>query len=162
MSITRFSLGASSATTTARFSRRAVAIAAVLATLVTGTILGTSQPAYAKDYPTWDDVAAARNNESAAKNQIAAIEAALVQLEADVKRTQEDAEKKGAIWGELDSKFQAAATRASNLLAQAEAADAAATQSEQRAGQMAAQLVRAGGGDVTANLLANAGNADSL
>lgn len=161
MSKTRFGQGALSAATGAR-PRRLVAIAAVLATLVTGTILGSTPPAFAKDYPTWDDVAAVRNDEAATKNQIAAIEALLGQLEAEVKRTQEDAQKKGEIWGAADSKFQAASARAANLLEQAEAADAAATQSEQRAGQMAAQLVRAGGGDVTANLLANSGNADSL
>lgn len=141
---------------------RLLAMTAVLAVLVSGAIMGSSQPAWAKDYPTWDDVAAVRNDEAATKNQIAAIEALLGQLQADVERTQKDAEVKGAIWGEADTKFQAAATRAANLLEQAEAADAAATQSEQRAGQMAAQLVRAGGGDVTASLLANAGDADSL
>ena len=141
---------------------RLLAMTAVLAVLVSGAIMGSSQPAWAKDYPTWDDVAAVRNDEAATKNQIAAIEALLGQLQADVERTQKDAEVKGAIWGEADTKFQAAATRAANLLEQAEAADAAATQSEQRAGQMAAQLVRAGGGDVTASLLSNAGDADSL
>src|SRR6187402_1382984 len=67
--------------------------------------------AYAADYPTWDDVANARNNEAAAQNQIAAIEALIRQLEDNAKRAQEDAVAKGARWGELDSLYQAAAGR---------------------------------------------------
>ena len=135
---------------------------ALVGALVAGTIVGPIQPAWAKDYPTWDDVAAVRNDEAATKNQIAAIEAMLGQLQAEVARTQADAEAKGAIWGEADSKFQAAATRANNLQAQADEADAQATASEQRAGQMAAQLVRAAGGDVTTSLLTGAGDPDDL
>ncbi len=159
---TRYSRGAAVTTGFRLRGSRLVAMAAVLATLVAGTVIGANQPAWAKDYPTWDDVAAVRNDEAAAQNQIAAIEALLGQLQADVTRTQADAQAKGAIWGEADTKFQAAATRAANLLEQAETANKAALESEQRAGQMAAQLVRAGGGDVTANLLTNSSDADGL
>jgi murein DD-endopeptidase MepM/ murein hydrolase activator NlpD len=159
---TRYSRGAAVTTGFRLRGSRLVAMAAVLATLVAGTVIGANQPAWAKDYPTWDDVAAVRNDEAAAQNQIAAIEALLGQLQADVARTQADAQAKGAIWGEADTKFQAAAARAANLLEQAETANQAALESEQRAGQMAAQLVRAGGGDVTANLLTNSGDADGL
>lgn len=141
---------------------RILAALALAATLVAGTIMGAIPPAWAKDYPTWDDVAAVRNDEAATQNQIAAIEALLGQLQSEVTRTQADAEAKGALWGEADTKYQAAATRAANLQAQADDADAKATVSEQRAGQMAAQLVRAGGGDVTTSLLTGAGDPDDL
>jgi murein DD-endopeptidase MepM/ murein hydrolase activator NlpD len=139
-----------------------VALAAILATFVAGTMLGTAGPAWAEDYPTWNDVANARNNEAATAAQIRQIEGLLAGLQAEAERTQKDAELKGALWGEADTKFQAAASRALTLQEQADAANAIALVSEQRAGQMAAQLVRSGGSDLTATLLANSGDADSL
>lgn len=147
------------ATTTGR--SRLVATLAVLATFVAGTIIGSS-PAYAEDYPTWADVAAVRNDEAATANQIRQIEGMLAGLQAEAARTQADAEAKGIIWGIADSKFQEAAYRADNLQEQADAAAAAAVASGQRAGQWAAQLARSGGGDITADLFANSGDADDL
>ena len=142
---------------------RLVAIAAALAVLVTGSIVGGAlQPAWATDYPTWGDVAAVRNDEAATKNQIAAIEGLLAGLEAEAKRTQAEAEAKGVIWQAADLKFQIAADRAQTLQGQADAASAKATASEQKAGQWAAQLARSGGGDMTANLFTASGNADNL
>lgn len=143
------------------YGRSLVALAAIFATFVAGTLLGTAGPAWAEDYPTWNDVAAVRNDEAATKAQIAKIEGLLAGLQAEAERTQKDAELKGAIWGEADTKFQAAAARALNLQEQADAANAVAQQSEQRAGQMAAQLARTGGGDLTATLFSS-GDADSL
>jgi murein DD-endopeptidase MepM/ murein hydrolase activator NlpD len=140
-----------------------VAITAALATLVAGTILGfTRDAAWATDYPTWSDVAEVRNDEAATKAKIAQIEGMLAGLKAEAARTQADAEAKGLIWQEADLLFQEAAFKAANLQEQADAANKVATESEQRAGQWAAQLVRSGGGDLTANLLANAGDADDL
>jgi murein DD-endopeptidase MepM/ murein hydrolase activator NlpD len=86
----------------------------------------------------------------------------LAGLKAEAARTQADAEAKGLIWQEADLLFQEAAFKAANLQEQADAANEVATESEQRAGQWAAQLVRSGGGDLTANLLANSGDADDL
>lgn len=140
-----------------------VAITAALATLVAGTILGfTHDPAWAIDYPTWSDVAEVRNDEAATKAKIAQIEGMLAGLKAEAARTQAEAEAKGIIWQKADQLFQEAAFKAANLQEQADAANQVATESEQRAGQWAAQLVRSGGGDFTANLLANAGDADDL
>ena len=121
------------------------------------------ESASAADYPTWDDVANARSNEAAAQSQITAIEALIRQLEDNAKRAQEDATAKGAKWGELDSLYQAAAGRAQTLLDQADAAAITADDSARRAGQMAAQIARAGGGtDLTATLFTDSANADSL
>ncbi len=144
-----------------RARNRVVATLAVFGMLVTGTLVG-SAPAYATDYPTWSDVAAVRNDEAATQNAIAQIESMLAGLQAEAERTQADAEAKGVIWAIADTKFQEAAYRASNLQEQADAASVAATASGQRAGQWAAQLARTGGGDITADLFANGGNADDL
>jgi len=142
---------------------RLVGFLAVLATLITGSIVGgTSQPAWAADYPTWGDVAAVRNDQAAAQNQIAVIQSLLDGLTAEATRTQADAQAKGVVWQAADLKFQEAADRATTLQGQADAASAKATASEQKAGQWAAQLARSGGGDMTANLFTNSGDADNL
>ena len=142
---------------------RLFAFLAVTALLATSDLATRpTQSASAVDYPTWDDVAAARNNEAAATSQIAAIEALIGQLTAESERAQADAIAKGARWGELDSRYQAAAGKAQTLLNQAEAAKLAAADSGQRAGQMAAQLARAGGSDITATLIAGTEDPDSL
>ena len=77
-------------------------------------------------------------------------------------RTQKDSQAKGEVWRAADDKFQVAAAKAQNLQDQADAANVVAKGSEQRAGQLAAQLMRGNGGDLTATLLANSGKADNL
>jgi murein DD-endopeptidase MepM/ murein hydrolase activator NlpD len=145
-----------------RYGRhRLVAIAAILGMVTAGAIVGANA-AWAADYPSWSDVAAARNNEAATKAAVAQIESLLAGLQAEAARTQAEAQAKGEIWAVADQKFQEAAFKAQNLQDQADAANAIATASEQRAGQMAAQLMRSGGGDITATLFANTGNADNL
>ncbi|TAL43925.1 MAG: M23 family peptidase [Salinibacterium sp.] len=131
--------------------------------LLSGTIIaGFSQAAWADTYPSWSDVAKARHDEAATRAAIHHIESLLAGLRSEVQRTQADAEAKGAAWGVADAKFQEAAQKASELQNQADAANKTATESEQRAGQMAAQLMRSGGGDLTTTLFVNAGHADSL
>jgi len=139
---------------------RLAAIGAALALLFTLGVAG-SAPSWADDYATWDQVNAARNDVAQAEALIRKIEAQLAALQAEAARTQADAEAKGTIWQQAEERFQAAAARAATLQEQADAANATASASEQRAGQMAAQLVRVGGGDISANLLVS-GDADNL
>lgn len=150
---------------TTRFRRgaagRLIAIAVAAGIAVTGTTFATA-PAFAVDYPSWDDVENARNNEAATAAAVAQINALISTLTTQAEATQKDAEAKATIWQEADNKFQAANAKAEKLQAQADAANAKAAASEQRAGQIAAQLMRAGGGDTTVNLLLNSKDADDL
>jgi murein DD-endopeptidase MepM/ murein hydrolase activator NlpD len=139
-------------------TNRVLALLAVLGALVTASIAWT--PAYAADYPSWDEVNQARNDEATAQALVNQIEAALVALQAEAARTQADAEAKGLAYQEADQAFQEQAAEAANLQQQADAANALAEQSAQQAGQLAAQLVR--GGDPTVNLLVNTGSAEDL
>lgn len=149
-------------TITQRSTRnRVTAVVAALCLAVTATTI-SAQTASAADYPSWQDVANARDNQAATAVAVDQIKSLLAQLEADAVRTQADAEAKGTVWQDAESKFAAAAARATTLQEQADASNTKAAASEQRAGQMAAQLVRNGGGDLTTNLLLNAGNADNL
>ena len=158
MSNTRFRRGATGSRSRIN---GVVALIAALVVAIAGTTIATS-PAWADDYPTWADVSAARNNEAATAAAVAQIQGLLSGLQAEAERTQKDAEAKATIWQEADNKFQAANARAATLQEQADAASAKASASEQRAGQMAAQLMRVGGGDVATNLLMNSGDADNL
>jgi murein DD-endopeptidase MepM/ murein hydrolase activator NlpD len=145
-----------------RSRRRLVAAAIVSGMLTTGGIVAGSSAAWAVDYPSWTDVANARNNEAATKAAVDQIQGLLAELKAEADRTQADSQAKGEIWRQADDKFQVAAAKAQNLQDQADAANAVAKASEQRAGQLAAQLLRGNGGDLTATLLANSGKADNL
>ncbi|CAN5321771.1 hypothetical protein BH11ACT4_BH11ACT4_17380 [soil metagenome] len=136
--------------------------AVVVSLLASGGLIAGSGAAWAVDYPSWTDVANARNNEAATKAAVDQIQGLLAGLQADADRTQAEAQAKGETWRQADDKFQVAAAKAQNLQDQADAANAVAKGSEQRAGQLAAQLMRGNGGDLTATLLANSGKADNL
>jgi murein DD-endopeptidase MepM/ murein hydrolase activator NlpD len=142
---------------------RVIAVFAVLAAIVSGVGVANPTIAYAVEYPTWADVAAARKDEASAKAQIQQIKALLVSLRADAERTSRDAQVKGEAWSIADQKFQEAAYRAGELQKQADAARLVAEESERKASLIAAHSAKsADGANVTVNLLAQAGQADSL
>lgn len=143
-----------------RLRYRAAALAVALGLAIMGTTI--MAPAYATDYPSWDDVENARNDEAAKAAAVDQINALISTLTAEAERTQKDAEAKATIWQEADNKFQAANAKANALQKQADAASAKAAGSAQRAGQIVAQLMRGGGGDNTMNLLLNSKDADDL
>ena len=137
---------------------RALAIIAVIGAVVTASIAWS--PAYADEYPTWDEVNAARNDVAAAEALVKQIEAALIVLQAEAARTQADAEAKGTVYQEADQAYQEQVLETANLQGQADAANALAEQSSQQAGQLAAQLMR--DGDLTVNLLVGTGSTEDL
>lgn len=161
MGTTRIRRGAGS-TTLRSIGYRLLAAAAAIALAVTATTIATERPAFAQDYPTWADLQAARNNEAATAAAIRQIEGLLAGLTAEANRTAADADAKSNVWMEADQKFQAAAARTDTLQAQADAATTLAAASKQRAGQIAAQLVRGGGQDITTSLLMSTGTGDDL
>lgn len=140
---------------------RLAAVAAALTLAVTTGILGSTPPAWADDYPTWDEVSSARNDVAQAEALIQRIESQLAALQAEAERTRVESEAKGLIAQQAEEKFQAAAARADTLQEQADAANATADASEQRAGQMAAQLARTTGEDFSASLFVS-GDPDDL
>lgn len=147
-----------------RRPRRISAIVAIVAVLVTGSVVGqpSAPPASAADYPSWQDVLASRANESAKKTEIARLEALLKQLEAEVVATQAAAEEKGAIYFEAQLAYDEAAFKADRLQAQANEAQAAADVSLRQAGQIAARSQRVGGADLTATLFFSESGAGDL
>mgnify|MGYP001807042716 CR=1 FL=1 len=133
----------------------AIVVVASLAMLPVGE-------AHATEYPTWDDVAAARNDEAATQARIVEIQNLLAGLQAEANRAAAESEAKAALWEAADTRFQEAVSKAKTLQNQADLANTKAAASRQRAGQMAAQLMRVGATDTTMQLLLNPSNADGL
>lgn len=145
---------------TSRGVAAGVAIALALTLGVAPTL--EASPAWAVEYPTWDELASARQSEASAQSAISQIRALLASLQAAADAARAEEEAKGALWREADDKFQAAAQETIALQTQADEANAAATESGVRASQMAAQLAR-GGENVTVTLLTSTGgDADNL
>jgi len=163
MNVIHASRGTASKLTLRALGFRVIGFTAVLS-LVVGVALysSSSQAAFAEEYPTWSDVTEARNNEAATKKVVARIKTALIQLESNSAAAQKDAEDKGTIWQDADTKYQAKSAQTATLQEQADAATVEADEAEKRIGELAARLVRGGSGDVTTNLLANSQDADAL
>lgn len=154
----------STATTRAPRIRHLLAVVAAVAVLVTGGIVGEPRPqvAVAQDYPSWDDVLGARNNEAAKAAEVTRLEGILVQLESDAKAKEAVAKKKGEEYFVAQQAYDEKAFSAQQLQAQADAALIAAEASMLQAGQLAARTQRAGGSDITTTLLFGEANTDNL
>jgi murein DD-endopeptidase MepM/ murein hydrolase activator NlpD len=136
-------------------SSRVWALLVVLALAVSGTILGTANDAWAKDYPSWSQVEKARKSEAAKKAQIAKLEALLKQLEVTVAKTQAVAQEKGELFYEAQLAYDEAAYKAEQLQTQADEAQLIADSSIRQAGQIIARTQRAGGQNVPVQLFFN-------
>jgi murein DD-endopeptidase MepM/ murein hydrolase activator NlpD len=116
------------------------------------TLASPISPAMAIDYPSWEDLQAAKSNTAAAANQVTEIQNAIAGLQAEVARTQAEAEARGLELQVAQEKFDDASLRASDLQAQADASKTQADAATRQAGQLAAQLYRTGGTDLSVNL----------
>ena len=142
---------------------RILAVAAIFAVAISGSVVGQpTQPAWAVDYPSWQDVEAARGNEAAKVGEIDRIHTLLAQLSQQVIDTQAIAVQKGEEYNAAQQAYDEAAYKAQQLQLQADEAQATAAESKTQAGQLAARLVRQGGGDVSASLFFDSGSADDL
>ncbi|KQO97531.1 hypothetical protein ASF30_13970 [Leifsonia sp. Leaf264] len=129
---------------------RLAAIAVVIALAMTG---GIASPASADEYPTWEDLQKAKSNTSAAADKVAQITDLIEQLKVQVAETQAEAEKRGTELQVAQDAYDDAVRKAAEIQAQADASQKKADEATAQAGQLAAQLYRTGGTDLTANLM---------
>jgi murein DD-endopeptidase MepM/ murein hydrolase activator NlpD len=115
--------------------------------------------AQAATYPTWEELQAAKANTAAAAAAVQQVTALIAQLETNVAVTRAEAELRTDELFVAQQKFDDAVLRADQIQGQADASAAEAVAAERNAGQVAAQLYRAGTGDVGVNLFLDAGNA---
>jgi murein DD-endopeptidase MepM/ murein hydrolase activator NlpD len=111
---------------------------------------------------TWDQVAAAQASVAATKALANEIKAQVAALQTSVKKAQDEADAKGAVYAKAQDAYDAQEFIAQKLQAQADAAQKEADAAQKTAAELLAQASKSGGtGDLTASLLGNAGSADS-
>ncbi|MEK9599839.1 MAG: M23 family metallopeptidase [Pontimonas sp.] len=148
----------------ARTSRRFwPAIASLGAAVLVVTLgLPASSPAYADEYPTWEEVQEARKDVAAAEAKVKEIMALLERLEVEAAQAEEEAARLGEIYYEALYELDEATFQQAQLQSQADAAAAVAEESRLKAGQFVAELARVGGGDLTATLFISGEDANQL
>lgn len=110
-------------------------------------------PAAAEDYPTWDQVQAAKADVATREAEATRITAFVDELEAEAGRLGDAAVEAAAVSAAAEAARSDAEERAATLRAQADAATAEAAASAARLGRVGAVLARSGGADVTLRLL---------
>ncbi len=133
-----------------------VAVGALVATLMAGS------PAAATDYPSWNDVIAAKSNEEAKSAQISELQGLISGLQAEVDAAEAVADQ---AW-QADQAAQQALTdgtrKADELRAGAEAAATRSAESNKRAAALAGQFARSAGNDLTSRLMVSGDGSDDL
>ncbi|MBN9215344.1 MAG: peptidase M23 [Microbacterium sp. SCN 70-200] len=125
---------------------------------------GLGSAAFAADYPSWDDVQRAKNNESAKAAEVTRIEGLIADLQADVAAKQAEAERLAGEYAAAQEAYETAAADAASLQDQANAEDARAKETAEKLGRLAAQQYRTGGDDAALELFfsGSAATADDL
>ncbi|TFB75961.1 cell wall-binding protein [Cryobacterium glaciale] len=116
------------------------------------TLVSPAAPASAVDYPSWQDLQNAKANTASAAAQVTAIENLIAGLQVQVQETQAAAEKSANELEVAQQEFDDATRRAEDIQTQADASKATADAATKQAGQLAAQLYRTGGTDLSVNL----------
>jgi cell wall-associated NlpC family hydrolase len=142
--------------------RRPVRALSVVATVALLAAFGTSAAHADPVYPSWQDVENARGDAAATSAQVARIQGLIDDLESAATAISVDALKKGELYNQARDELDATDAKATALEKHADDAAALAAQSAARAGQLISELVRTGGGNLTVQLLVDAGDADDL
>ncbi|GGI41200.1 hypothetical protein GCM10010988_32900 [Cnuibacter physcomitrellae] len=123
------------------------------ASIVAVDVLRGETGARAVDYPSWEDVLAARGNEAAKSAEVTRIQGLIAQLQDEVAAAQALAIQRADEYSAAQDAYDTGVFRAGELSTQAEEARATAEASNRQAGLLISQFVRTGGGDITVNLL---------
>lgn len=145
--------------------RSAIALGAAGVVALGVTAAPHLPPAYATDYPSWGDVQRALNNQTAKATEVSRIRNLIAGLKADVAAKQAAAAQASREYFAAQQAFFDAAQRADDLQSQADSQAKTAKDAAGKAGKVAAELYRNGGGDSAALQLflsGSAANADDL
>ncbi|WP_440710237.1 peptidoglycan DD-metalloendopeptidase family protein [Herbiconiux sp. YIM B11900] len=141
--------------------RFAAAMALAAGILAVDVFRGT-EGASAADYPSWEDVLAARASESTKQAEVTRIQGLIAGLEAEVVAAQALAVQRADEHSAAQAAYDSAAFRADELAAQAVEAASRAEASNAQAGMLITQFTRAGGADLTLNLIVAGDDSDDL
>jgi murein DD-endopeptidase MepM/ murein hydrolase activator NlpD len=119
-------------------------------------------PAYADEYPTWEEVQEARKDVAKAEAKIKEIMALLEKLEVQAAQAEEEAARLGEIYYVALEELDEATFQQQQLQAQADDAELISAESRLKAGQFIAELSRIGGADLGATLFVSGDDATQL
>lgn len=140
-------------------SRTIALVAGAALALTLGVPTAVAAPA--ADFPSWADVQAAKRDEASARAQLKALNASIASAQADVDRTQAEAERRGTDFAEAQQAFDVQSVIAATVKEQAQTAQADADKARLESTQLIANLAKqGGGGDLTTGLLGDTGGAD--
>jgi septal ring factor EnvC (AmiA/AmiB activator) len=142
-----------------RFLGALATVTVLVAAPLTGAAAG---PLRTADYPSWDDVQAAKQNEASAQAEADRISGLLDELEATAVTLSNEALKRGEEYLLATYNRDAAQTSADDLETRATEAAATAESTKRQVGQIAAQLYKSGGDNGTVNLLLNGDKSEEL
>jgi murein DD-endopeptidase MepM/ murein hydrolase activator NlpD len=119
-------------------------------------------PAYADEFPTWEEVQEARKDVARAEAKVKEIMALLEKLEVEAAQAEEEAARLGEVYYEALYELDEATFQQAQLQSQADSAAMIAEESRLKAGQFVAELARVGGADLTATLFVSGADANQL
>jgi murein DD-endopeptidase MepM/ murein hydrolase activator NlpD len=144
-------------------TRRLTASLIVIGMLASASIIASApEAAFATSYPSWSDVQKALANKNAKALEVKRIKAIIAGLDAKVTSTSAEAQSKGDAYGTAQDAYYSAAITEQSLEKQAAAAEKLRKESEQQAGQLAAQMARSGTNGFQLNLFLNGKDAASV
>ena len=124
--------------------------------------LPSQSPAYADEYPTWEEVQEARKDVARAEAKVKEIMELLARLEVEAAEAEEEAARLGEVYYEALYELDEATFQQAQLQSQADSAATIAEESRLKAGQFVAELARVGGADLTASLFISGEDANQL
>jgi murein DD-endopeptidase MepM/ murein hydrolase activator NlpD len=124
--------------------------------------LTSHSPAYADEFPTWEEVQEARKDVARAEAKVKEIMALLEKLEVEAAQAEEEAARLGEVYYEALYELDEATFQQAQLQSQADSAAVIAEESRLKAGQFVAELARVGGADLTATLFVSGADANQL
>ena len=138
----------------------------VVTTLVTALVATMTvvwhEDAFAKEYPTWQDVLEARENEEKTQEKIEELQGLIEELSSEYQAAEEEAARLGQEFVDAQQDLDDAIYTQTQLQSEADQAAETAEESRMQAGQFVAELARVGGGDLQATIFVNADEADDL
>lgn len=138
-------------------------MAAFAALVMVSTLaLPTNSPAFADEYPTWEEVQDARKDVARAEAKVKEIMALLEKLEVAAAEAEMEAARLGEIYYEALMELDEATFQQQQLQSQADTAQALSEESRLQAGQFIAELSRVGGADLSATLFVSGDDASAL
>ncbi|MBN9630539.1 MAG: hypothetical protein J0I18_08015 [Actinobacteria bacterium] len=121
--------------------------------MISSVLVVQASPAQADNYPSWNDVLAARATEAGKKAQVAAITALISGLKEKVKAAEDEAASRERDNERAQAAFTAGQDRATRLATNAASLQTQADASGKHAAAVAAKFVRTGSGNLTGTLL---------